>query len=52
MSLPTPSQSVSHKRFHQCLNHKKAKFDASRGDSKGKKKTVRSKNLGAGGTVF
>jgi hypothetical protein len=23
MSLPTPSQSVSHKRFHQCLNHKK-----------------------------
>ena len=23
MSLPTPSQSVSHKRFHQCVNHKK-----------------------------
>ena len=23
MSLPTPSQSVSHKQFHQCLNHKK-----------------------------
>jgi len=23
MSLPTPSQSVSHKRLHQCVNHKK-----------------------------
>ena len=23
MSLPTPSQSVSHKRFHQCVNHRK-----------------------------
>ena len=23
MSLATPSQSVSHKRFHQCVNHKK-----------------------------
>ena len=23
MSLPTPSQSVSHKWFHQCVNHKK-----------------------------
>ena len=23
MSLPTPSQSVSHKRFHQSVNHKK-----------------------------
>ena len=23
MSLPTPSQSVSHKQFHQCVNHKK-----------------------------
>ena len=23
MSLLTPSQSVSHKRFHQCVNHKK-----------------------------
>jgi hypothetical protein len=23
MSLPNPSQSVSHKRFHQCVNHKK-----------------------------
>ena len=23
MSLPTLSQSVSHKRFHQCVNHKK-----------------------------
>ena len=23
MSLPTPSQSVSQKRFHQCVNHKK-----------------------------
>ena len=23
MFLPTPSQSVSHKRFHQCVNHKK-----------------------------
>ena len=23
MTLPTPSQSVSHKRFHQCVNHKK-----------------------------
>ena len=23
MSLPSPSQSVSHKQFHQCLNHKK-----------------------------
>ena len=23
LSFPTPSQSVSHKRFHQCVNHKK-----------------------------
>ena len=23
MPLPTPSQSVSHKQFHQCVNHKK-----------------------------
>ena len=23
MSFPTPSQSVSHKQFHQCLNYKK-----------------------------
>ena len=23
MSLPTPSQSVSHKRFHECVKHKK-----------------------------
>ena len=23
MSSPTPSQSVSHKRFHQCVNHEK-----------------------------
>jgi hypothetical protein len=23
MSLTTPSQSVSHKQFHQCMNHKK-----------------------------
>ena len=23
MSLPTPSQSVSHKRFHQCVDNKK-----------------------------
>ena len=23
MSLPNPSQSVSHKQFHQCVNHKK-----------------------------
>ena len=23
MSLPTPNQSVSHKQFHQCVNHKK-----------------------------
>ena len=23
MFLPTPSQSVSHKQFHQCVNHKK-----------------------------
>ena len=29
MSLPTPSQFVSHKQFHQCVNHKKAKFEAS-----------------------
>ena len=29
LSLQTPSQSVSHKRFHPCENHRKAKFEPS-----------------------